>query len=114
MTERKKKIEMHVQIATRILAEIKRRGIDKYQDFEDELMTTGRLSSANKPEVISLLRRETDRDDEFQDKLRLVIIFIICGSDSQELRSLIDIVKNLHRDKWDEVFIEALLKKRHN
>lgn len=29
MTERKKKIDMHVQIASRILSEIKRRGIDK-------------------------------------------------------------------------------------
>lgn len=38
MTERKKKIDMHVQIASRILSEIKRRQIDKLQDIEDEIM----------------------------------------------------------------------------
>jgi hypothetical protein len=38
MTEQKRKIDMHVSIATKILQEIKRREIDKLQDFEDEIM----------------------------------------------------------------------------
>lgn len=38
MTEKKRKIDMHVSIATKILQEIKRREIDKLQDFEEELM----------------------------------------------------------------------------
>jgi hypothetical protein len=112
MTERKKKIEMHVQIATKILSEIKRRAIDKLQDFEDELMTTGRLSSANKAEVGSILARETDKVDEFQDKMRLLIIYIMCGQDYKELKEAIDMVKALHMDKWDEAFVDSLLKKR--
>jgi sec1 family domain-containing protein 1 len=82
MTERKKKIDMHVQIATKILAEIKRRQIDKLQDFEDELMTTGRISSANKVEFSNYFKRETDKVDEYNDKIRLLIIYIICGADS--------------------------------
>jgi uncharacterized phage infection (PIP) family protein YhgE len=112
MTERKKKIEMHVQIATKILSEIKRRAIDKLQDFEDELMTTGRLSSANKAEVGSILARETDKVDEFQDKMRLLIIYIMCGQDYKEVKEAIDMVKALHMDKWDEAFVDSLLKKR--
>lgn len=112
MTERKKKIEMHVQIATKILSEIKRRAIDKLQDFEDELMTTGRLSSANKAEVASILARETDKVDEFQDKMRLLIIYIMCGQDYKEVKEAIDMVKALHMDKWDEAFVDSLLKKR--
>ncbi len=44
MTERKKKIDMHVQIASKILSEIKRRGIDKLQDIEDEIMQSGKIS----------------------------------------------------------------------
>lgn len=112
MTERKKKIEMHVQIATKILSEIKRRAIDKLQDFEDELMTTGRLSSANKAEVGSILARETDKLDEFQDKMRLLIIYIMCGQDYKEVKEAIDMVKALHMDKWDEAFVDSLLKKR--
>lgn len=112
MTERKKKIEMHVQIATKILSEIKRRSIDKLQDFEDELMTTGRLSSANKAEVVSILGRETDKLDEFHDKMRLIIIYIMCGQDYKEIKEAIDLVKSLHMDKWDQSFIDSLLKKR--
>lgn len=112
MTERKKKIEMHVQIATKILSEIKRRAIDKLQDFEDELMTTGRLSSANKAEVGSILARETDKLDEFQDKMRLLIIYIMCGQDYKEVKEAIDMVKALHMDRWDEAFVDSLLKKR--
>lgn len=86
MTERKKKIEMHVQIATKILGEIKRRQIDKLQDFEDELMTTGRISSANKVEFNNYFKKETDKVDEYNDKVRLLIIYIICGADSQEIK----------------------------
>ena len=115
MTERKKKIEMHVQIATKILSEIKRRSIDKLQDFEDELMTTGRFSTANKPEVVAFLRRETDKVDEFQDKVRLLLIYLMCGQDSRELKEMLDIAKSLHKDKWDsslDSLVENLLKKR--
>lgn len=39
MTERKKKIDMHINVASKILDDIKRRGIDKLQDIEDEIMT---------------------------------------------------------------------------
>ena len=55
MTERKKKIEMHVQIATKILGEIKRRSIDKLQDFEDDLMTTGKISTGNRIELMNYM-----------------------------------------------------------
>jgi hypothetical protein len=112
MTERKKKIEMHVQIATKILSEIKRRSIDKLQDFEDELMTSGRLSGGNKAEMVQILSRETDKVDEFQDKIRLIIIYIMCGQDYKEIKEAIDMVKTLHMDKWDEAFVDCLLKKR--
>ena len=45
MTERKKKIDMHINVATKILGDIKRRGIDKLQDVEDEIMTSKVMSS---------------------------------------------------------------------
>lgn len=48
MTERKRKIDMHVQIASKILSDIKRRGIDKLQDLEDELMINGKLNGTNR------------------------------------------------------------------
>jgi hypothetical protein len=75
-------------------------------------MTTGRLSSANKAEVVSILGRETDKVDEFQDKMRLLIIYIMCGQDFKEIKEAIDMVKSLHMDKWDDSFVDSLLKKR--
>ena len=112
MTERKKKLEMHVQIATKILSEIKRRSIDKLQDFEDELMTSGRLSGANKVEIMNYLKQESDKVEEYNDKLRLLIISILCGNDANEVRQMADVIKEVHKDKYDEIFIEALIKKR--
>lgn len=44
MTEKKKKIDMHVTVASKILDDIKRRGIDKLQDIEDEIMTSKQIS----------------------------------------------------------------------
>lgn len=38
MTEQKRKIDMHVNMATKILKEIQRREIDKLCNFEDEIM----------------------------------------------------------------------------
>ena len=48
LTEQKKKIDMHVKIASKILTEIKSRSIDKMQDIEDEIMTTRKISGENK------------------------------------------------------------------
>jgi hypothetical protein len=81
MTERKKRIEMHVQIASRILADIKRRGIDELQEFEDDIMTTGRLSAANKAKAGEMLKKETSKPEEIRDKIRLLLINILCGQD---------------------------------
>ena len=86
MTERKKKIEMHVQIATKILSEIKRRSIDKLQDFEDELMKGGKVSSGNKVELMNYFKQETEKEEEIMDKMRLLMIYIMCGSDLREIR----------------------------
>ena len=46
MSARKTKIDMHVQIASKILAEIGRRELNNLQDWEDEIMSThGDLNS---------------------------------------------------------------------
>lgn len=112
MTERKKRIEMHVQIASRILAEIKRRGIDELQEFEDDIMTTGRLSAANKAKAGEMLRKETSKPEEIRDKIRLLLINILCGQDQSEIRGMLDTVRSLHADHLDEGFIDFMLKRR--
>jgi hypothetical protein len=112
MTERKKRIEMHVQIASRILAEIKRRGIDELQEFEDDIMTTGRLTAANKAKASEMLRKETSKPEEIRDKIRLLLINILCGQDQAEVRGMLDTVRSLHADHLDEGFIDFMLKRR--
>jgi len=112
MTERKKRIEMHVQIASRILAEIKRRGIDELQEFEDDIMTTGRLTAANKVKAGEMLRKETSKPEEIRDKIRLLLINILCGQDQAEVRGMLDTVRSLHADHLDEGFIDFMLKRR--
>jgi hypothetical protein len=59
MTEQKKKIDMHVKIASRILTDIKARQLDKMQDIEDEIMTTRKLAGENKQDLINILGLET-------------------------------------------------------
>lgn len=58
MTEQKKKIDMHVKIASNILGEIKSRGIDKLQDIEDEIITTRKVSGENKDDLNKILADE--------------------------------------------------------
>ena len=79
MTERKKRIEMHIQIASKILSEIKRRGIDELQEFEDDILTSGKISAANKVKAAEFMRKETSKPDEVNDKMRLLLINILCG-----------------------------------
>eukprot|EP00347_Sterkiella_histriomuscorum_P002792 403366783 len=112
MTERKKKIDMHINVASKVLEHIKRRGIDKLQDVEDEIMTSKVLSSASKTVFMELMRRDTTKQDEFNDKIRLLIIYILCSGDVSDILQIIEQLKEMHREQFDNEFIQALLKKR--
>ena len=82
MTEQKRKIDMHVSIATKILSEIKRREIDKLQDFEEECMK-GSLSNQSKQLILTYVRRESKEAVEKLDKVRLCAIMVQCCQDSK-------------------------------
>ena len=49
-------------------------------------MKGGKVSSGNKVEVINYFKQETDKEEEFNDKMRLLMIYIMCGSDLSEIR----------------------------
>lgn len=55
MTEQKKKIDMHMKIASQMLTEIKSRSIDKLQDIEDEILTTRKLAGENRQDLVNIL-----------------------------------------------------------
>jgi len=57
LTEQKKKVDMHMKLATKILENIKSRSLDKLQDIEDEIMTTRKLTGENKEDLLQILKR---------------------------------------------------------
>lgn len=60
LSARKTKIDMHVQLATKILAEIGRREISNINDYEDEIMTNlDSLGGQTRIDLIRYLGRET-------------------------------------------------------
>ena len=96
---------MHINVASKILDDIKRRGIDKLQDIEDEIMTNKQMSTATKNLFMEFIRKDTQKQDEIEDKMRLLLIFIICSSDLSDIKPIIDTLKTIHNDQFDEEFI---------
>ena len=113
MTARKTKIDMHVQIASKILAEIGRRELNNLQDWEDEIMSSpGSLNNQTKTDLLRYLGRETasTSQDEFNDKLRTLIIIVLCTNDRQLVSESLDAVKNSNPEQLTPA-LEAFLKK---
>ena len=89
MTEAKKKVDMHVKIASKILEEIRARQIDKLQDIEDEIITQRYVSGENKTDLQTIL---DNPHGSFLDKVRLLVIMILCLKDLDELSQYIQTV----------------------
>lgn len=70
------------------------------------------MSNATKQEFMNIMRRETDNPQEFMDKLRLLLIFIYCSSDIQEIKSVMELLKTLHPSEFEESTIHTILRKR--
>ena len=100
MLERKKKIDMHMKIASKILIEIKSRQIDKLQDIEDEILTTRKITGENKQDLENILCLEHTSKNQFIDKVRIIVIMILCLKDLDLLLKLIDMVPP-QKDKFE-------------
>ena len=99
MSARKTKIDMHVQIASKILSEIGRRELNNLQDWEDEIMTNlDGLSGQTKTDLLRYLGRETAQTalDEFNDKLSVLIIIVLCTNDKTLVTDAISAVKEVN------------------
>ena len=75
-------------------------------------MTSGRLSGQNKTDMLEYLKAESDKAEIFNDKMRLLLIAIMCGNDVAEVRQMIEVMKELHKDKFDNEFVETVMKRR--
>jgi hypothetical protein len=49
---------MHVKIASKILTDIKERHLDKYQDIEEEIISSRKVSGENKQDMLNILGLE--------------------------------------------------------
>nr|GEU87717.1 sec1 family transport protein SLY1 [Tanacetum cinerariifolium] len=70
LTERKKLIDKHTNIATALLGEIKERSLDSYVTKENEMMSKGGIDRA---ELLAVLKGKGTKSD----KLRFAIMFLI-------------------------------------
>ena len=98
LTDQKKKIDMHVKIASKVLREIKERQIDKLQDIEEEAITTRRLVGENKDDLVKILEfpSSNPKSDHFLDKVRILVIMILCLKDTDELQKYVQMVEEAH------------------
>lgn len=106
LTEQKKKVDMHVKIASKVLKEIKERQIDKMQDIEEEAITTRKLVGENKQDLLGIFATPTpesaaastpERNPQFLDKIRILVILILCLKDTDDLQKYLQIVEDAHK-----------------
>ena len=62
--------------------------------------------------MLEYLRGESDKAEVFNDKMRLLLIAMMCGNDVAEVRQMIEVMKELHKDKFDNEFVETVMKRR--
>jgi hypothetical protein len=62
--------------------------------------------------MLEYLRGESDKAEVFNDKMRLLLIAMMCGNDVAEVRPMIEVMKELHKDKFDNEFVETVMKRR--
>ena len=70
LTERKKMIDKHTNIATVLLGEIKERSLDSYCTLEDDMLSKGNV---DKNSLLSLIKGKGEKTD----KLRLAITYLL-------------------------------------
>jgi DNA-directed RNA polymerase specialized sigma subunit len=74
-----------MKIASSMLTEIKSRSIDKLQDIEDEILTTRKLAGENRQDLVNVLGISSSEKTQFEDKIRVLIMMILCLKDMAEL-----------------------------
>lgn len=80
LTKRKQRIDLHTNLATALLNEIKDRNLDAFFSAEDHVMS--RSTTTDKDTVLNLLR---DSAGTPEDKMRLFIIYALCGGANADL-----------------------------
>lgn len=86
LTERKRVLDLHLNVATALLNEINDRGIDNW--YVQEAQWSGRPSSAERAAVLAALKR--DAPGTLEDKLRCALAYVLAtpGLSADEVKEL--------------------------
>eukprot|EP00116_Pleurobrachia_bachei_P017739 sb/3478001/ len=94
--EKKKRVDMHINIATSLSESIKSRSLDKFFEVEEKIMTKATLEDS----VLELLKNPDLGTPD--DKMRLFVIYYLNTSDlpDSELKMYMDTleVRTFHCD----------------
>ncbi|KAG0484297.1 hypothetical protein HPP92_008212 [Vanilla planifolia] len=103
LTERKKMIDKHTNIATVLLGEIKNRGLDSYCNLEGDMLNKG---SIDKNQLLSQLRERGTKED----KLRLAITYLLSmeTTPSSELESIEAALRELDIDMYAFQYVKKI------
>jgi len=111
MTERKKSIDMHTNLATHLLNEIKSRSLDQYYEVESSLIFGQKL---DKSVFFQLLESpKMDSQDYIYDKVRLMAIYYLTTENiSQKDQDKLDFVISRLGDKVDTKILDYLKRRK--
>eukprot|EP01017_Pseudomicrothorax_dubius_P009066 TRINITY_DN13028_c0_g1_i1.p1 TRINITY_DN13028_c0_g1~~TRINITY_DN13028_c0_g1_i1.p1 ORF type:complete len:598 (+),score=172.54 TRINITY_DN13028_c0_g1_i1:28-1821(+) len=76
MTERKKKLDMHTNIATFLFGEVRDRSLDKLFELETALLFNKKLTSQERTQMLELFSARKPHKESALDKLRLLYIYV--------------------------------------
>jgi hypothetical protein len=55
-------------------------------------MTSKQMSNATRQQFMEFFSKETDKRDEINDKMRLLLIYIFCSGDLSDVKQIIDTI----------------------
>ena len=118
LTEKKRKVDMHLKVASYIFKQIQERSLDKLQDIEEEIISSGTIKGENKENLIGYLKNNQDfpyADDPFannlfSDKIRLAIIMILCLKNLDEMDEYVKLLEQTHGHEAEQGTIEKIRK----
>jgi hypothetical protein len=101
LTEKKRKVDMHLKVASYVFKQIQERSLDKLQDIEEEIISSGTIKGENKENLIDYLKNNQDfpyvddplANNFFSDKMRLAIIMILCLKNLDEMDEYVKLLE---------------------
>ncbi|PKA60827.1 SEC1 family transport protein SLY1 [Apostasia shenzhenica] len=103
LTERKKVIDKHTNIATVLLGEIKRRGLDSFCNLESDMSSKG---SVDRNQLLNQLKERGTKED----KLRLAITYLLSveTTPQSELEAIEAVMRELEVDSCAFQYVKKI------